>query len=70
MDEKSLLGSYSSSADIQDEGARLVFDGYRNGYDLTRLISHRFPIDQAVEAIEIASNPSASSMKVMIHPGA
>src|SRR5271167_3100228 len=68
MDEKSLLGSYSSSADIQEEGARLVFDGYRNGFDLTRLISHRFPIEQAVEAIAIASQPSASSMKIMIHP--
>ena len=68
MDEKSLLGSYSSSAEIQDEAAKLVFDGYRNGFDLTRLISHRFPLDKAVEAIEIASNPCASSMKVMIHP--
>ncbi len=43
MDEKSLLGSYSSSADLQEEGAKLVFDGYHDGYDLTRLISHRFP---------------------------
>jgi L-iditol 2-dehydrogenase len=68
MDEKSLLGSYSSSAEIQEEGAKLVFDGYRTGFDLTRLISHRFPIEQAVEAIEIASHPSASSMKIMIHP--
>jgi L-iditol 2-dehydrogenase len=68
MDEKSLLGSYSSSAEIQDEAAKLVFDGYRNGFDLTRLISHRFPIAQAVEAIQVASHPSASSMKIMIHP--
>jgi L-iditol 2-dehydrogenase len=68
MDEKSLLGSYSASAEIQDEGAALVFDGYRNGFDLTRLISHRFPLEQAVEAIELASTPSAHSMKVMIVP--
>jgi len=66
MDEKFLLGSYSSSIDIQDEVARLVFDGYRNGFDLTRLISHRFSLDQAVEAIQLASNPSAGSMKIMI----
>ena len=70
MDEKSLMGSYSSSAEIQEEAANLVFEGYRSGFDLTRLISHRFPLEQAVEAIEIASHPSASSMKVMIHPGA
>jgi L-iditol 2-dehydrogenase len=66
MDEKFLLGSYSSSIDIQSEVEELVFAGYRNGFDLTRLISHRFPLEQAVEAIHLASNPSASSMKIMI----
>ena len=70
MDEKALLGSYSAAVDIQEEGAQLVFEGYRNGFDLTRLISHRFSIEQAVEAIEIASHPTASSMKIMIEPGA
>jgi L-iditol 2-dehydrogenase len=69
MDEKTLMGSYSASVEIQEEGARLVFDGYRNGFDLTRLISHRFPLEEAVEAIEVASNPTASSMKVLIQPG-
>ena len=68
MDEKSLVGSYSASADIQDEGAALVFNGYSSGFDLTRLISHRFPLEQAVQAIELASKPSALSMKVMIEP--
>ncbi len=64
MDEKSLLGSYSASVDIQDEGARLVFDGYRNGFDLTPLISHRFALADAVEAIEVASQPTSDSMKI------
>jgi L-iditol 2-dehydrogenase len=68
MDEKALLGSYSASIDIQDEGARLVFEGYRNGFDLTKLISHRFSLEEAVEAIQIASNPAGSSMKIMIEP--
>jgi L-iditol 2-dehydrogenase len=68
MDEKALLGSYSASIDIQDEGAHLVFEGYRNGFDLTKLISHRFPLEEAVEAIQIASNPAGSSMKIMIEP--
>jgi L-iditol 2-dehydrogenase len=66
MDEKTLLGSYSSSFDIEREVEELVFGGYRNGFDLTRLISHRFPLESAVEAIGLASNPSASSMKIMI----
>ena len=69
MDEKSLVGSYSASEEIQDEGSTLVFDGFRQGFDLTRLISHRFPLDQAIEAIRVASNPGASSLKIMIEPG-
>jgi L-iditol 2-dehydrogenase len=68
MDEKTLLGSYSASVEIQDEGAQLVFDGYSNGFNLTQLISHRFPLEDAVEAIEVASNPTAASMKVFIQP--
>jgi L-iditol 2-dehydrogenase len=68
VDEKTLLGSYSSSFGILDEVTELVFGGYRNGFDLTRLISHRFPIDEAVAAIEVASHPKADSMKIMIEP--
>ncbi|MEO6829114.1 MAG: zinc-dependent dehydrogenase [Acidobacteriaceae bacterium] len=66
MDEKSLLGSYSASAEVQEEAARLVLDGYRDGFDLTRLISHRFPLEQAAEAIAFASEPKADSMKILI----
>jgi L-iditol 2-dehydrogenase len=68
MDEKTLLGSYSSSFSILDEVTDLVFNGYRNGFDLTPLISHRFPLDEAVAAIEVASHPQADSMKIMIEP--
>ncbi len=55
--------------EIQEEGARLVFEGYTQGFDLTRLVSHRFPLEQAVEAIRVASNPSAQSMKIIIEAG-
>jgi L-iditol 2-dehydrogenase len=68
VDEKTLLGSYSSSFPILDEVTTLVLDGYRNGFDLTQLISHRFQLEQAVEAIEIASHPQPGSMKIMIEP--
>ena len=68
MDEKTLMGSYSSSFEILDEVTDLAFGGYRNGFDLTQLISHRFPLEQAVEAIEIASHPKANSMKIMLEP--
>jgi L-iditol 2-dehydrogenase len=66
VDEKTLLGSYSASVDIQDEALRVVFEGYGEGYDLTRLVSHRFPLSEAVEAIAVASKPTATSMKIVI----
>ncbi|MGH9605224.1 MAG: zinc-dependent dehydrogenase [Terracidiphilus sp.] len=68
VDEKTLLGSYSSSFPILGEVTDLVFAGYRNGFDLTELISHRFSLEQAVEAIDIASHPQPGSMKIMIEP--
>ena len=70
MDEKTLMGSYSSSAAIQQEGIDLVFDGYRSGkMDLTQLISHRFPLERATEAVHLASNPQADSMKIVLKIG-
>jgi L-iditol 2-dehydrogenase len=66
VDEKTLLGSYSASVDIQEEALRLVFQGYGEGYDLSRLVSHRFPLSEAVEAIAVASKPTATSMKIVI----
>ena len=68
MDEKTLMGSYSASVEIQEHGVKLVFEGYRSGFDLTRLISHRFALDEAVNAIEVASKPTFSSMKIFIQP--
>src|SRR5579862_9585696 len=68
VDEKTLLGSYSSSFGILDEVTDLVFGGYRNGFDLTQLISHRFQTEEALPAIDLASHPKADSMKIMIEP--
>jgi L-iditol 2-dehydrogenase len=69
MDEKTLMGSYSASVAIQQEGIDLVFEGYRSGkLDLTKLISHRFSLDDAAAAIELASHPVADSMKIVLKP--
>jgi L-iditol 2-dehydrogenase len=69
MDEKTLMGSYSSSVAINDEVAQLVFSGYRDGtFNLTRLISHRFALEDAVAAIDLASHPQPGSMKIVIQP--
>jgi L-iditol 2-dehydrogenase len=66
MDEKTLMGSYSASVAIQDEVTKLVLEGYSSGFDLTQLISHRFSIEDAVAAIDLASNPQPDSMKIVI----
>ena len=69
MDEKTLMGSYSASVAIQQEGIELVFAGYRDGsLDLTKLISHRFGLEQCAEAIALASNPKPDSMKIVFKP--
>jgi len=66
VDEKSLLGSYSASIDLQDESAGFVLG---REMDLERLISHRFPLAQAVEALQLAAHPKPDSMKIVIQPG-
>ena len=66
VDEKALLGSYSASVDLQEESVRFVMGAEM---DLTRLISHRFSLGQAVEALTLAAHPRPDSMKVIIQPG-
>ena len=68
VDEKTLLGSYSSSFPLLDEVTDLAFGGYGGGFDMTQLISHRFPLEDAAAAIDIASNPQPGSMKIMLEP--
>ncbi len=68
MDEKDLVGSYSATFEYADEVTDLVLKGYSKGFDLTSLISHRFLLEDAVAAIDVASHPKADSMKIMIEP--
>jgi L-iditol 2-dehydrogenase len=66
VNEKTLLGSYSASVDLQEQSVAFVMGGEM---DLERLISHRFPLQQSSQAIELAAHPQPSSMKVVIQPG-
>ncbi len=66
VDEKTLLGSYSASIDLQDEAVNFVF---HREMDFERLITHRFPLSQAVEALSLAAHPQPDSMKLVIQPG-
>ena len=67
VEEKTLVGSYSASVDLQEESIRFVMN---RDMDIERLVSHRFPLTQCTEAIELAAHPQPSSMKVLIQPGA
>jgi L-iditol 2-dehydrogenase len=66
VDEKSLVGSYSASVDLQEESVRFVMN---REMDLERLISHRFPLQDGARALDLAAHPQPSSMKIVIQPG-
>jgi L-iditol 2-dehydrogenase len=66
VDEKTLLGSYSASVELQEESVRFVMN---REMDLERLISHRFPLESSVEALKLAAHPQPDSMKIVIQPG-
>jgi L-iditol 2-dehydrogenase len=66
VDEKSLLGSYSASVDLQQESADFVLN---REMDLERLVSHRFPLKESIQALQLAAHPESDSMKIVIQPG-
>ncbi len=66
VDEKTLVGSYSASVDLQDESVHFVMN---REMDLERLVSHRFPLSESPKALALAAHPQPSSLKIMIQPG-
>ena len=66
VDEKTLLGSYSASVELQEDSVRFVIN---REMDLERLISHRFSLSCSVEALNLAAHPQPDSMKIVIQPG-
>jgi L-iditol 2-dehydrogenase len=63
VDEKDLLGSYSSDFTLQREVARFVFS---RRLDVRQLISHRFSLEATSEAIRLAANPKPDSLKIIV----
>ena len=63
VDEKDLLGSYSSDFTLQREVARLVFS---RQLDVRQLISHFFPLEQTAAAIALAARPAEDSLKIVV----
>jgi L-iditol 2-dehydrogenase len=63
VEEKEILGSYSASAEDQEESAALVFE---RRLPIRELISHRFPLERIGDAIELAAKPVDGTLKVVI----
>ncbi len=65
MLEKSLIGSYSSDIDLQQEAADLIFS---RQIDVRCLISDRVPLADIQHAIDVAGRPRENSLKVIVIP--
>jgi L-iditol 2-dehydrogenase len=66
VDEKTLLGSYSASVELQADSVRFVMN---REMELERLISHRFSLSSSADALRLAANPQPDSMKIVIQTG-
>ena len=65
VDEKDLLGSYSSDVTLQAASAKVVFS---RQLDVRQLITHEFPLEEAPQAIEMAAAPVENALKIMVRP--
>jgi L-iditol 2-dehydrogenase len=63
--ERSLLGCYSASVDLQAESARLVFG---DEIPVEELISHRMPLVKIRSGIDLALHPGPKSLKIIVQP--
>jgi L-iditol 2-dehydrogenase len=63
IDEKEILGSYSAAVDIQESAAALVLG---KKLPVMEIVTHRFPLDRIQEALELAAQPTAESLKILI----
>jgi L-iditol 2-dehydrogenase len=61
--EKEIRTSYSASVDVQDLAARLVFG---REVRVRELVTHRFPLERASEAVALAARPVPGVLKVVL----
>ena len=63
--ERTLLGCYSASIDLQKESANLVFGGQ---VPVEELISHRLPLVKIRSGFDLALHPGPNSLKIIVQP--
>jgi L-iditol 2-dehydrogenase len=66
VDEKALVGSYSSDLTLQKEVAKVVFS---RKLDVRKLITHEFALEETAAAVDLAAHPQANSLKIMVIHG-
>ena len=65
VEERTVLGSYSASIELQQESADIV---WRHDFPLEELISHRLPLKDMEHGIDLARRPGHGSLKLIMHP--
>jgi L-iditol 2-dehydrogenase len=63
IDEKEILGSYSAAVDIQEAGADLIL---KKKLPVMEIVTHRFPLADIQEGLDLAAKPTAESLKILI----
>jgi L-iditol 2-dehydrogenase len=63
--ERTLMGCYSASIDLQKESANLVFSGE---LPLDGLISHCLPLVKIRSGFDLALHPGPNSLKIIVQP--
>ena len=66
VDEKALVGSYSSDLTLQKEVAQIVFS---RKLDVRKLITNEFSLEKTAAAVELAARPTSKSLKIMVIHG-
>jgi L-iditol 2-dehydrogenase len=66
VSEKDVLTSYSASVDVQDLAAELVFS---RQVRVAELVTHRFALGDAPQAVELAARPAPGVLKVVVDMG-
>jgi L-iditol 2-dehydrogenase len=64
--EKQILTAYSSSIDLQERAAELVFS---RRVRVAELVTHRFPLQEAARAVAQVARPSLGTLKAVLDIG-
>ena len=65
--EKQIIGSYSSSIDLNDAAKEILLDGR---LPWSECVTHLFPLDEVNRALDLSRRPAEGSLKIAVVPQA